>query len=234
MLDRIPGFAKALQFEDGLLFILLVIIEPLLQKLLGSGLEGMNLGNLTSEMPNGRLVGGFFLLATICGFVCLITRTAGEKDNSDAYLLRVLAYFALGFVFCLLFIFGLELLGRTPGHFSACFPCAILIFFLGIYVIVRSYAHLPQLDAFIRRVLMTPLILFSTWIFSVTVQANSGGLSVTAIFLTLAFYVVFIIAPRQAASGGGAWSDWLIRFIIYLIGFGVNTALMQSQRLLLF
>jgi hypothetical protein len=233
----------SIQFEDTLLFLWLWIVEPFLQGLLGTSLKGLNYTDLKPGIPHDKIFGLLFVIAGVCACVSLATRTRGADDERENILgtLQGYAHFPLLAGLALVFILGLGLLGSPLP--DATFPLT----FLFILVVILGHKWLPQVDGLYRRLLMTPMILVSTWIFTATVDTIFSGLDLrtllrsfgtagfdavssafwTTTLASLVFYLMFIFAPRQVTSSGGSLRDWLARFLLYMLGLLLNFGTLQ-------
>lgn len=233
---------SALQFEDVLLFMWLVLVTPLLQILLGGALRGLSLMNLDPSLPNARWLGMVFVISTLAAIACMLTRAPGVASAQGP-----VADSPFGFAHLpmlagtgLMLAFGSILLGfgdAAMGLFCLLFAAFVV---LGV-----AYSHMPVIDYSLRRILMTPFIILTATLFSATAHSIFAGLDLNGILQIVqsdlgrfefgllvagmgVHYLMFVFAPGQMAGRGGGWLEWGARFALYLIGMILNVGLLQS------
>ncbi len=240
---------RALQTEDVLLFVWLSVVTPLLARTLAGTLGRLNPWDLRPGIAGARGFGLLFLLAALCGAVCLATRAPGA-GNPWADLRRVENYARLPMlaVTALMLAYGLDLLGTGLSDLA---PPVTLLFAVVVGLLSARLLTIPFLW---RRVLMTPVILLCTWQFSATMRSLFDGFDLRALLggpppadlgvdvgrpgllaiIALLFgvpslvgYVIFVYAPRQVASRGGSWRQWALRYLLYLAGLLLNIPALQ-------
>lgn len=233
----IPGpFPRSLQWEDLFLFVWLGLVEPLLYKLFGSLLGDVQPWNV-GEHPNPAL-GLLFSLAAIGGLIVIATRAPGENGR-EPFSGGVSGFARLPMLVTLMYmiLYGFSSFGADVPMFIA---CGLIVFFFAASML---FARLPVLDIPIRRILVTPMIILSSWNFAAIMRIFFQGANLPAVLSSPAlrdpnsslgfilgilfaavvvFYLVFILAPRQIAYPGGAWRDWIARFAVYMLGAVLN------------
>ncbi len=242
-LARFSNLPSALQFEDALLFVWLLLIEPLLQRFFFRVGAANDYSNLQPGDAGSVTVGLFFIIAGLCACVALATRAQGEPaEDLDFGSLGGYAYMPMMAGLSLVEYFGLRALGSTLADG--------VLGLVALFVIVVTVAHkwLPQMPEIHRRLLMTPVILASSLIFSSMMnsilrgfsfrdvlfsygQPEFGELAFGAGILLLAalvFYVIFVFAPRQVGTRGGSFLDWATRFLIYILGVILNVGAVRA------
>lgn len=226
----------SLQWEDLFLFVWLGLVEPLLYKLFGNLLGNVQPWNV-GEHPNGAL-GLLFALAAVGGLIVIATRAPGQNDRqpfSDG----VSGFARLPMLVMLMYLvlYGFSSVGAIVPDVI---PCMLVVFFFAASML---FSRLPVLDIPIRRVLVTPMIILGTWNFSEIVRLFFQGANLPGVLSSPAlrdpnsslgyivgllsaavvvFYMVFILAPRQIAYPGGSWRDWIVRFLVYMLGIILN------------
>ncbi|MGE5139299.1 MAG: hypothetical protein ACM3JD_07555 [Rudaea sp.] len=228
--------ARSLQIEDLLLLVIQVLV--------GVVLAGTTFTSLGPETPNSWLFGLVFLVASLGAVAALFTRNAGDTDdrflNMDSP--RGYAYFPMMASLGIVMLTASDLLplpgaGRMLGAAPLLPVVALLI-----------HRWLPAAPSFLRRMLMTPLILVCAWIFTDLVGTLTDGIlqmgesAGTSPLQTLGtwsgliglaaavFYMMFIFSPRQIAGEDAPWPDWSIRFLVYMAGMLANLALPRLLR----
>jgi hypothetical protein len=213
---------RNLRLEDALLFVALVLIEPVLFPPRSTpGSDGPNL-----------LIGLLDLAGLFAFVACLAARSrpgviSGLVGRNDVL-------YAVGPLFGA-FAFTLddtnEMLGL--GGNVALLPIAAAV---AVAILVRI--RVPPLSADQRRALVTPFILVTSRFFGdflsgptgifdlrplAAAAATPGDLGATALLLLigaagiLVFYVMLVFAPRQVADREGTAGTWTIRFLLFLI-----------------
>jgi hypothetical protein len=227
---------RSFQLEDLFLFLWLSLVEPLLSKLFGSLLGGVQPWDIGSH-PN-PVLGVVFLLTVIGGLIVIATRAPGQQSDGPASsgvsgfarlpMLVTLTYFL---------IYGF-------GSFGQDLPFVLLCGLIGVYFVVGMlFNRLPVLSVPARRVLISPMIVLGTWNFSSLIRAFFKGFDLGTLLNTPAlrnpnssfaftlellfaaivlFYLIFILAPRQIAYPGGSWRPWIERFVLYILGVVFN------------
>lgn len=241
-MKRWTGAATALQFEDALLFVWLVLVTPLLEFLLGGLLRGLSLGNIDRSAPHATALGITFVLATLLAILCTITRAPGDAAAPEAVAGGTFGYAHLPMLAAIGIIgfLGLELLGLGDAAMG------LMCLWFGLFgVTAMIHSRMPVIDFTFRRVLMTPFIILSATIFtsSITplfsdVDPNSllrlvasqfgqfqFGLVLAAV---LVYYLMFVFAPRLIAGSGGSWLEWGIRFLLYVMGLILNIGVLRA------
>jgi hypothetical protein len=234
----LPG---ALQFEDALLFIWLVLVTPLVQFLLAGALRGLSLGSIDASLPNAGWLGVVFLLSTLLAIACTFTRAPGDAPAGGLITGTPFGYAhlpMLGGTGIMLFL-GSSLLGfgdATMGLLCGLFG----LFGVGYF----AYNRMPVIDYAFRRILMTPFTILTATLFAATAHSIFAGLDANGIYQivqsdldrfefglllagVLVYYLMFIFAPRQIAGSGGGWLEWGVRFAAYLVGVILNIGLLQ-------
>ncbi|MGB8643597.1 MAG: hypothetical protein WCF84_00025 [Anaerolineae bacterium] len=240
-MSRWSWIPSALEFEDALLFVWLVLVTPLLQFVFGDALRGLNLGNLNRDLPNGLWLGILFLVSTLLAIVCTLTRAPDERQAAVMITGAPFGYAHLPMLTAtgITLFLGLDLLGL--GDAAIGLMCLLFGLFVGVGVI---YNRMPVIDYSLRRILMTPFSILTTTLFVSSinpifanvdangvlqiVQTDSGrfvfGLLLAGV---LFYYLMFVFAPRQIAGSGGGWLQWGARFVLYLVGLILNIRLLQ-------
>lgn len=236
------GFAAALQFEDALLFVWLVVVTPLLEFLLGGLLRGLSLGSIDRSAPHATALGIVFILATLLAISCTITRAPGDQVSPDviadgtfgyAHLPMVAAIGIIGFL-------GLELLGLDDA------AVGLMCLWFGLFGITAMiHNRMPVIDFTLRRVMMTPFIILSTTIFTSSINPLFSGVDPNSLMrfvssqfgqfqfglilaAVLVYYLMFVFAPRLIAGSGGSWLEWGLRFLFYVVGLILNIGILQA------
>ncbi len=57
-----------------------------------------------------------------------------------------------------------------------------------------------------------------------------AGLFVFLILLSGFFYAVFVFSPAQIADAKGSWTDWVIRYALFLVGSLVGISVLGAVR----
>lgn len=217
---------QTVQIEDAVLVLWLAVVEPL-------ALRGV------AAYENNAAWGWVLLLAVLAGAVVMLTRSPKEIEGEQSFLTVPPIYARLPMMagMGLLAMSGFERLGFTRlGDYA--FALVVGIFALSF----MAYLHLPALPRLARRLLAAPLVVIGASQFSsiaadmfgdLDLQTFSEGLrtpgiSFIAILLTLALliqYALFVFGPRQTADGRGTWPQWLLRFLLYLIGLLTGRAI---------
>ncbi len=234
----IPG---ALQFEDALLFVWLVLVTPLLQVALGGAMRGLNLGNLDSHLPNAIVLGILFLGSTLLAIVCMMTRAPEDKQASTLITGTPFGYAHLTMLAAtgIMLFLGLDLVGLGDAAVGA--MCVLFGLFAVIYM---AYSHMPVVDYTIRRIMMTPFTILTTTLFVSSINPIFAGLNANGVLQiiqtdlgrfefglllagVLVYYLMFVFAPRQIAGQGAGWLQWAARFALYLVGMILNIQVLQ-------
>lgn len=240
-MSRWTWIPNALQFEDALLFVWLVLVTPLLQFVFGGALRGLNLGNINRDLPNGLGLGILFLVSTLLAIVCTLTRAPGERQGNELITGTPFGYAHLPMLAgtgIMLFL-GLDLLGFGDAAMG------LLCVLFGSFVVIGVfYNRMPVIDYALRRILMTPFTILTTSIFISTIGPIFANVDANSIFQivqsdfgrfefglllagVLVYYLMFVFAPRQIAGSGGGWLQWGARFALYLVGLILNIRLLQ-------
>ncbi len=232
----------ALQFEDALLFVWLVLVTPLLQIVLGGAMRGLNLGNLDAHLPNALWLGILFLGSTLLAIACMVTRAPEDKQSGQIITGTPFGYAHLPMLAAtgIMLFLGLDLLGLGDAAVGS--MCLLFGLFAVIYM---AYSHMPVIDYTIRRILMTPFVILTTTLFVSSINpifANLNANGVLQIVQTdlgrfefglllagvLVYYLMFVFAPRQIAGQGAGWLQWAFRFALYLVGMLLNIQMLQG------
>ncbi len=248
-MSRWTWLPSALQFEDALLFVWLVLVTPLLQVVLGGALRDLNLGNIDRGLPNATGLGLLFLASTLLAIVCMLTRAPGEgqRQGSQASGDGLITGTPFGYAHLpmlagtgIMLFLGLDLLGFGDAAMG------LLCLLFGSFVVIGViYKRMPVIDYALRRILMTPFTILSTSIFVSSINpifANVNANGIAQIVQSdlgrfefglllagvLVYYLMFVFAPRQIAGSGGGWLQWGARFALYLIGLILNIRLLQT------
>ncbi len=241
-MSRWSWIAGALQFEDLLLFVWLVMVTPLLQAFLAGAMRGLNLGNLDQSLPNALGLGILFLGSTLLAIVCTLTRAPEDKRAGTLITGTPFGYAHLPMLAAtgIMLFLGLDLLGLGDAAVGA------MCLWFGLFgVASMAYSRMPVLDYTVRRILMTPFIILATTLFVSSINpifANVNANGVLQIIQTdlgrfefglllagvLVYYLMFVFAPRQIAGQGGGWLQWGLRFLLYLVGMILNIQFLQG------
>lgn len=235
-------FANALQFEDALLFVWLVVVTPLLQAVLGGALRGLSLMNLDPGVPNARWLGVVFLISTVAAIACMLTRAPGPASTQEMVTDSPFGYAHLP-MFAgtgLMLFFGSTLLGFGDAAMG------LFCLLFGLFVVLGvAYKRMPIIDYSVRRILMTPFLILTTTLFAATAHTIFANADLSSIFQIvqselgrfefgllmagmLVFYLMFVFAPGQMAGRGGGWLQWGARFALYFVGMILNIGLLQN------
>lgn len=232
-------FRRALQFEDAILFVWFVFIEPLVVRFLYGVMPSGGFLRLSPDVPYGGLIGAFFVLSAFCACVVLLTRAPGDLSGFDWDTPSGYAHAPMIFVLGLVTYEGFNLMSSSLA--DSAFGVTLVI----ILISVALHRWLPPMNELYRRVLMTPLVLVSGWIFSTTLDAVLGdfkvgelirtsGTSAFALIATIVlavfiFYLAFIMAPRALASSGGTYNDWIVRYAFFIAGVLLNIGAVNAM-----
>jgi hypothetical protein len=219
---------RHLQIEDALLFIALVVVEPLLFAPASS----------TTRASGPDLFVGLLDLIGLLAFVaCLAARSrpgvvSGLVGTNDLL-------YAVGPLFGA-FAFALDDTNEKLGLGG---NLGFLPVVAGIVVAVLVRRLVPPLSADQRRALVTPFILITSRFFGdflsgftgifdlrklAAAAATPGDIGGTALLLAigaagiLVFYVMLVFAPRQVADKEGSAGTWALRFIVFLISLALG------------
>jgi len=220
------SLSRSIQFEDIVLFLWLVALEPLAAQ-------------RVTAWEGGGAWGWLLLAAVLSGLVVMLTRSPGEGEGGWAFVTAPPLYARLPMMagMGLLAAMGFERLGRAAWGDSA---FAGILGAFGLSFI--AYAHLPTLPALARRLFATPLVVIGGAQFRDIAAQMMGdldlqtfmeglrtpGVSFIVTLLTVALlvqYAMFVFGPRQVADGHGTWPQWLLRFLLYLTGLLSGRAL---------
>lgn len=219
---------RHLRIEDGLLFVALVLVEPLLFPAASS-----------SAAANGPdlFVGLLDLLGILAFVACLAARSqpgvvSGLVKSNDVL-------YAIGPLFGA-FAFALDDMNEKLALEGT---LAMVPLITGILVAILVRLVLPPLSAVQRRALVTPFILITSRFFGdflsgmteifdlrelAAAAANPGDLSGAALLLVvgsagiLVFYVMLVYAPRQVADKEGTAGTWAVRFLLFLVSLALG------------
>jgi hypothetical protein len=232
-----------LQEVDIIIAAWFLLGEPLLQRLLGIALRGLDFLTLSRDLPNSGFIGLLFWGSVLGAVGAMATRTSTDPatflnpESPSGY-----AYFPMATA--LAYIVGTANdLHPMPGGDKAVGVVTILSF-----VAFLLHKWLPPLPGIIRRLMMTPIILVCSWILSSTLgdllqqaldqnQSDIKAMVQTLvpwaglIFLaTTIFYLMFIFAPRHIASRDDDWSSWFLRYLVYFAGLVASIILPRLLR----
>jgi hypothetical protein len=222
-----PRWLRALRYEDALLFLFAIFLQPLVIRASGNGgISGL------SDTP--WYLGLFYLAATVGAVLCIATRTEGvtvRTLDTDAMTATQYAQFP--------FLGAATLIGTAAVDSLGILPAEIVLGPIFLVTIVSFVAapRLPTLPAARRRQLMAPMILACSSLFAGTMvqiapvfdvarlfqsQASTQGGFFIVVFLPVAaaavFYTMLIFAPRQLAESEGSWGEWSLRFAVFMVG----------------
>lgn len=222
---------RHLRIEDTLLFIALVLVEPLL----------FPATSRSGAADGPDLFVGLLDLAGLLAFVaCLAARSrpgvvSGLVGGNDVL-------YAVGPLVGA-FAFALDDTNEKLGLED---NLALVPVVLGIVVAVLVRRFVPPLSADQRRALVTPFILVTSRFFGdflsgftgifdlrqlAAAAANPGDLGGAALLLIigaagiLVFYVMLVFAPRQVADREGNAATWTLRFTLFLISLALGQTL---------
>ncbi len=219
---------RHLRIEDALLFVALVLVEPLLFP-----------ASSSSAATNGPdlFVGLLDLLGILAFVACLAARSqpgvvSGLVKSNDVL-------YAVGPLFGA-FAFALDDMNEKLALEG---NLAIVPLITGILVAILARLLLPPLSAIQRRALVTPFILITSRFFGdflsgmteifdlrqlAAAAANPGDLGGAALLLVvgsagvLVFYVMLVFAPRQVADKEGTAGTWAVRFLLFLVSLALG------------
>ncbi len=218
---------RHLRLEDALLFVALVVVEPIL------------FGPQGGSAPAGPdpLV-GLLDLAGLLAFVACLAARSGPGVVSGLVGRNDLLYAVGPLVGALAFT-----LDETSGNLGLEGNLALVPIVAGVAVAIMVRLLVPPLSAVQRRALVTPFILVTSRFFGdflsgltgifdlrqlAAAIANPGDLAGTAALVViggagiLVFYVMLVFAPRQVADREGSAGTWAIRFLLFLLGLALG------------
>ncbi len=241
-ISRWTAIPAALQFEDLLLFIWLVLISPLLQFALAGALRGFSLDSIGPTSPNAAALGVIFLGSTLLAAACTLTRAPGDGNSKEIVSGGAFGYAHLPMLAAtgIMIFLGLDFFGLGDAAMG------LMCLWFGLFVAAGMiYGRMPVLDFPLRRALMTPFIILSTTVFTSSVNPALAGVDPSSLLhviqsqlgrfefglilaAVLVYYLMFVFAPRQIAGSGGSWLHWAIRFALYLAGLILNVGFLQG------
>jgi len=234
-----PGRGALLQAEDLALFVLLALVEPLLDGWLGGAL-GFGAG-AEAAGPAGPLRAVLLLAAAGGAVACLLTRPQGEAPKQPGELVGGLEGWARFPLMVLLALVVEAALGEIGvGFGEGCFFGVVIL----LSVPLAFYPRLPELAVPLRRLLMAPVILLGAGAFEAFATDFLGGGELFtalparddpifgyAVFVlalltagTAAFYMLLVVAPRVVAGGSGSALWWALRFALFLAGLVIGVS----------
>jgi hypothetical protein len=218
---------QSLRVEDALLFVWLILVQPLLA---GLG-DGDGFGELWIQ--DEPLVGAVYLVAAAGAVIALATRSPGESqfDFESPNSPRSYALWPMMAALALIASIGAENTGIASAE-AAFLPVAAVTVVSYVF-----YNKLPTLAPNKRRALMAPFVLVGAGIFNGTMadvldsvdvgdlfQAAGGdvqalfGVFALLVLFSLPFYMMFVFAPRQITESEGTWPAWAARYGLFLVG----------------
>lgn len=225
---------RVLRLEDVLLVGWLTLVGPVL--MLGAG--GEPLFDLDQQSDPG--IGLIYLVATIGGLACLLTRGRDEPTvaGEDPEAARGFAPFPLAAALGIVGTTGLEKIGIPDADLM------LGVAFLATMISFVALSRLPAVAPEIRRLVMGPYIVVSGGIFQAVMapmwssvswssffgpEVDGGPFSPAELFGifiagSAVYYVMFVFAPRQLVYREGAGAIWLARFGLFVGGtlFGMG------------
>jgi hypothetical protein len=221
---------RNLRIEDALLFIALVVIEPLLfPSRGGSAARGPDL-----------FVGLLDVVGLLAFVACLAARSRPGVVSGLVAKSGVL--YAVGPLFGA-FAFTVEDVNQKLG-LDANLALVPILVAIAVAVVVRL--RVPPLSAEQRRALVTPFILITSRFFGGFLSGFTGIFDLRqlaadaakpnelagTLFLVgigaagiLVFYVMLVFAPRQVADREGTPGTWALRFLLFLVSLALGQTL---------
>ena len=218
---------RNLRIEDALLFIALVVVEPILFPPRSAGIQ-----------TGPDLFLGLLDLAGLLAFVaCLAARSRPEVVSG--LFARNDVLYAVGPLIGA-FAFTIDDTNEKLGLEGDLFLVPVV---LGVAVAIAVRAFVPPLSSEQRRALVTPFILITSRFFGdflsgltgifdlrqlAAAAATPGELALTALLVAvgsagiLVFYVMLVFAPRQVADKEGTAGTWALRFLLFLVSLALG------------
>ncbi|MGE0354844.1 MAG: hypothetical protein AB7I33_06780 [Gemmatimonadales bacterium] len=203
-----------------------------------------DLSTLNASAPGARSLGLLIILST--ALLCLAAATRSPDDTEDVrpsarMTPAIYARFPLIAAQMAAFDTGFSLLGWQGANYAWLAGGAILG---GSFIF---WNHLPRVPSLARRLAAFPATWTGTLLFTSVIgaqltdmfqrqdagamlhSAQAQGMEGYFWFVmtllaggALAFYVMFIMAPRAIAAGRTSWWAWGLRFAVYFVGVALN------------